>query len=86
LIILTSNCCFYKQSELFQEDIFPDTAGDEPAITAEDWMNGEDADPILVSKRKPDMYQSVLIFVDHLVVAQRRLSTNKKDRIAKSES
>lgn len=36
------------QSELFQEDIYPDTPGDVPALTAEEWAAGEDAEPVLV--------------------------------------
>lgn len=38
-----------SQSELFQEDIYPNTPGDVPAITAEEWASGEDAEPVLVS-------------------------------------
>lgn len=43
------------QSELFQEDLYPDTPGDTAAITAEEWEAGKDADPILISLR--DGYQ-----------------------------
>jgi coronin-1B/1C/6 len=39
------------QSELFQEDLYPDTAGDMPALSAEDWSAGKDAEPILISLR-----------------------------------
>lgn len=44
--------CFFplSQSEMFQEDIYPDTAGDVPALTAEEWAAGEDAEPVLVSE------------------------------------
>ncbi|XP_050428555.1 coronin-1C [Adelges cooleyi] len=38
-----------RKSELFQEDLYPDTIGDIPAIEAEDWFNGQDAEPILIS-------------------------------------
>lgn len=41
--------CLLTQSELFQEDIYPDTPGDVPALTAEEWASGEDAEPVLVS-------------------------------------
>jgi len=41
-----------RKSELFQEDIFPDTAGDVPAVTAEEWANGEDADPVMISLKE----------------------------------
>lgn len=37
-----------RKSELFQEDLYPDTAAAQAAITAEEWMNGKDADPVLV--------------------------------------
>lgn len=38
-----------RRSELFQEDLYPDTLSDEHALTAEEWMSGTDAEPILVS-------------------------------------
>lgn len=38
-----------RRSELFQEDLYPDTLSDESAITAEEWIEGQDAEPILVS-------------------------------------
>ncbi|CAG7709895.1 unnamed protein product [Allacma fusca] len=38
-----------RKSELFQEDLYPDTPGDSPACTAEEWMEGKDPDPILIS-------------------------------------
>ncbi|CAL8094712.1 unnamed protein product [Calicophoron daubneyi] len=38
-----------RKSELFQDDLYPDTIGDTPALTAEEWMAGKDADPILIS-------------------------------------
>lgn len=38
-----------RKSELFQDDLYPDTIGDTPALTADEWMSGKDADPVLVS-------------------------------------
>ncbi|CAG0881182.1 unnamed protein product [Darwinula stevensoni] len=38
-----------RKSELFQEDLYPDTQGDIPAISADEWMSGKDAEPVLVS-------------------------------------
>lgn len=38
-----------RRSELFQEDLYPDTLSDEAANTAEEWFEGGDAEPILVS-------------------------------------
>ena len=37
------------QSDLFQGDLYPDTAGVEPSLLAEDWIAGQDAAPLLVS-------------------------------------
>lgn len=39
------------QSELFQEDLYPDTVGDVAAMSAEEWVEGKDAEPLLVSLR-----------------------------------
>lgn len=38
-----------RKSELFQEDLYPDTLSDEASVSAEDWISGADADPQLVS-------------------------------------
>jgi len=40
-----------RKSELFQEDLYPDTPGDMPALSAEEWFGGKDENPILVSMR-----------------------------------
>ncbi|XP_051788433.1 coronin-1B-like [Erpetoichthys calabaricus] len=36
-------------SDLFQDDLYPDTAGPEPPMEAEDWVAGRDAMPLLIS-------------------------------------
>jgi coronin-1B/1C/6 len=38
-----------RKSELFQDDLYPDTAGDIPALSAEEWFAGKSAPPVLVS-------------------------------------
>jgi len=38
-----------RKSELFQEDLYPDTVSDVPAITGEEWWEGKNADPVLIS-------------------------------------
>lgn len=38
-----------RKSDLFQGDLYPDTAGLEPALLAEEWIAGQDAPPLLVS-------------------------------------
>uniref|UniRef100_A0A671TZS0 Coronin n=1 Tax=Sparus aurata TaxID=8175 RepID=A0A671TZS0_SPAAU len=40
-----------RKSDLFQDDLYPDTAGPEPAMEPEEWLDGRDEDPILVSLR-----------------------------------
>ncbi|CAF1595536.1 unnamed protein product [Adineta ricciae] len=40
-----------RKSELFQEDLYPDTTAEEHAITADEWIDGKDANPRLVSVR-----------------------------------
>ena len=37
-----------RQSELFQDDLYPDTLSDTPALSAEEWFSGEDREPVLV--------------------------------------
>lgn len=37
------------QSDLFQEDLFPDTIGPEPSVEANEWFDGKDGQPILIS-------------------------------------
>jgi len=38
-----------RKSDLFQEDLYPDTLAEDAAITAEEWIDGKDADPITFS-------------------------------------
>ncbi|XP_029462899.1 coronin-1A [Rhinatrema bivittatum] len=38
-----------RKSDLFQEDLYPDTVGPDPALDAEEWLGGKDANPILIS-------------------------------------
>lgn len=40
---------FCLQSEQFQADIFPDTAGPLPAMSADEWVEGADKGPLLTS-------------------------------------
>jgi hypothetical protein len=41
--------CFFLQSDTFQEDLFPDTAAPTPALSACDWINGSNCNPVLMS-------------------------------------
>ncbi|ESO08845.1 hypothetical protein HELRODRAFT_74052 [Helobdella robusta] len=38
-----------RKSELFQDDLYPDTPGDIPALTADEWLAGKNAPPVMVS-------------------------------------
>ncbi|KAI4821194.1 hypothetical protein KUCAC02_029136, partial [Chaenocephalus aceratus] len=38
-----------RKSDLFQDDLYPDTCGPDPALEAEDWFDGKNGDPILIS-------------------------------------
>lgn len=39
-----------RKSELFQEDLYPDTSGDIPALSADEWWDeGKNAEPLLMS-------------------------------------
>ncbi|XP_064815622.1 coronin-6-like isoform X1 [Oncorhynchus masou masou] len=40
-----------RKSDLFQDDLYPDTAGPDPALEPEEWLEGRDEDPILQSMR-----------------------------------
>lgn len=39
----------HTQSDLFQDDLYPDTAGPDPALEAEEWFAGKNGGPILIS-------------------------------------
>ena len=41
-----------RKSELFQEDLYPDTAAQQAAISAEEWFAGKDADPVIMSLKE----------------------------------
>ncbi|VDN41772.1 unnamed protein product, partial [Dibothriocephalus latus] len=36
-----------RKSALYQDDLYPDTASDMPALSAEEWMSGKNAPPLL---------------------------------------
>ncbi|XP_044286559.1 coronin-6 isoform X4 [Varanus komodoensis] len=40
-----------RKSDLFQDDLYPDTPGPEPALEADEWLSGKDAEPTLISLR-----------------------------------
>eukprot|EP00126_Sphaerothecum_destruens_P010056 Sdes_comp20670_c0_seq1m16022 len=38
-----------RKSDMFQDDIFPDSSSYRPSLTADEWIRGKNADPILTS-------------------------------------
>jgi len=57
-----------RKSELFQEDLYPDTLADVPAITADDWWSGTNTDPIMV----PMSQEGVVIKKNEDLVVQKK--------------
>lgn len=55
-----------RRSELFQEDLYPDTLSDEAATTAEEWFAGNEAEPILVSLKVCIQYHD-FIFINIII-------------------
>ncbi|XP_076364332.1 coronin-1C-like isoform X2 [Tachypleus tridentatus] len=41
-----------RKSDQFQDDLYPNTVSDVPAISAEEWVDGKEAEPILVSLKE----------------------------------
>ncbi|XP_075881803.1 coronin-1C-A-like [Nelusetta ayraudi] len=41
-----------RKSDLFQDDLYPNTAGPEPALEAEEWFEGRDGEPQLISLKE----------------------------------
>ncbi|KAJ1678085.1 Coronin-like protein crn1, partial [Spiromyces aspiralis] len=41
-----------RKSDTFQEDVFPDTLAPQPALTSEEYFNGETKDPIMLSMKE----------------------------------
>lgn len=59
-----------RKSELFQEDLYPDTLGDTAALPAEEWIGGRDAEPILISLKdgyKPPESKTVSVRKSNLL-------------------
>lgn len=45
-----------RKSDLFQEDLYPDTLAEDAAISAEEWIDGKDADPITFSLKVSNIW------------------------------
>ncbi|XP_063931661.1 coronin-1C-like [Zophobas morio] len=64
-----------RKSELFQDDLYPECAGDEPSLEIEDFLAGKDAAPKLVSLKEGFSSQK------GVVQASPSLNTNKKNEL-----
>ncbi|CAN9506582.1 unnamed protein product [Ophioblennius macclurei] len=51
-----------RRSDTYQEDIYPMTAGTEPAMTATEWLSGIDRDPVLMSLKDGYNRPNQLVF------------------------
>ena len=48
-----------RKSSTFQEDIYPDTAAPQPSLTGEEWLQGQDAFPVLMSLRPENQQRTI---------------------------
>uniref|UniRef100_K7FC45 Coronin n=1 Tax=Pelodiscus sinensis TaxID=13735 RepID=K7FC45_PELSI len=64
-----------RKSDLFQDDLYPDTAGPEAAMEAEEWVAGKTAGPVLISLREA-----------YVPSKQRDLKVSKKNMLHESRS
>ena len=59
------NLSILFQSEMFQDDIFPPTASATPSLTADEWISGQNREPILISLKVKYYFINML----HIVMA-----------------
>lgn len=71
-----------RKSELFQEDLYPDTQADVPALTADEWWSGSNADPILV----PMTEAGVQSKKEDLVVTKKQPNVLDKSKVGKTST
>ncbi|XP_018591481.1 coronin-2A [Scleropages formosus] len=74
-----------RRSESYQEDIYPMTAGCEPALMAEEWLSGMDKGPVLMSlkpgAKPPDAYPGSTEGKDQSGVPNPQRSQSRPDRL-----
>ncbi|CAJ1049308.1 coronin-2B isoform X1 [Xyrichtys novacula] len=51
-----------RRSDTYQEDIYPMTAGTEPALSASEWLSGINRDPVLMSLKEGYKRPNQLVF------------------------
>ena len=79
-----------RKSELFQEDLYPDTAAQKASLTGEEWLSGKDVDPTLMSMK--DVFNAYHSGKEQktggsvLRQASRRLATEQNNKIGQRDS
>ncbi|KAJ7309845.1 hypothetical protein JRQ81_007918 [Phrynocephalus forsythii] len=71
-----------RKSDLFQDDLYPDTAGPEAPLEAEEWFEGKNADPILISLKHgyiPGKNRDLKVVKKN--VLDNKLAGNKKNEV-----
>lgn len=69
------------QSDQFQEDLYPDTIGTCPALSARDWISGMNNPPILISlKTGLIFFKLILYYVYRIFHSKIRYLKNVSDK------
>ncbi|XP_047537923.1 coronin-6 isoform X1 [Vanessa atalanta] len=67
-----------RKSELFQEDLYPDTLSDEASLTADEWLAGEDAEPCTMSLKE----RALLVQGGYVAGRSTTLTVTKRNALA----
>lgn len=68
-----------RKSTLFQNDIYPDTLSNVPAITAKEWMSGRNVQPILMSLQTGESLNPKEILLNQMNSKESLLYNGTKD-------
>ncbi|XP_062874342.1 coronin-1C-A-like isoform X1 [Trichomycterus rosablanca] len=74
-----------RKSDLFQDDLYPDTAGPDCAIEAEDWFEGKNGEPILISLKDgyiPAKNRDLKVVKKNILDNKPKLSKNAENNAA----
>ncbi|XP_063150869.1 coronin-2A isoform X3 [Candoia aspera] len=72
-----------RRSESYQEDIYPMTAGVQPALTAQEWLSGTNKGPVLMSLRPGSMiFNSLPPFLEKEISMEATKPIQCWDRVA----
>ncbi|XP_030050203.1 coronin-2A [Microcaecilia unicolor] len=78
-----------RQSESYQEDIYPLTAGGKSALTAQEWLSGINKGPLLISLRPGSEDLHPIVVTPHielsLTTTQPKMFQDKADRVSVRE-